>query len=89
MTRKLATVLVDAPAIEPRHLIHDGQQIVRVKDTYSAGPGRIVFVWVAAGPRDDSLPRIGTIEVGVGDTVQCVRVADWLAAVLERQAVTA
>lgn len=71
---RLPTVEVDATAIEPRHLIHDGQQIV---------------VWTAAGPRDDSLPRIGTLEVGDGDTVQCVRVADWLTAVREREAATA
>jgi hypothetical protein len=90
MTRptSLPTVPVDATAIKPQHLVQTDQQLVRVRDTYSAGPGRLVLVWVAAGPID-GLPRIGTIEVGEGDTVQCVRVADWLASVRERQAVTA
>ena len=83
----MPTVAVDAAAIESRHLIQTDQQIVRVKHTYTAGPGRLVLVWVAAGPIDDTLPRIGTIEVGEGDTVQCVRVADWLTAV--REAATA
>ncbi|GAA3550465.1 hypothetical protein GCM10022419_033370 [Nonomuraea rosea] len=83
----LPTVPVDATAIKPQHLVQTDEQLVRVRDKYSAGPGQLVFVWVAAGPIDDSLPRIGTIEVGVGDTVQCVRVADWLASM--RQAVTA
>jgi hypothetical protein len=88
-TPRLPTVEVDATAIEPRHLIHTDQQLVRVRDTYKAGPGRLVFVWSAAGPVTDGLSRIGTIEVGEGDTVQCVRVADWLAAVCEREAATA
>jgi hypothetical protein len=85
---KLPTVEVDATAIEPCHLIQTDEQLVRVRDTYRAGPGRLVFVWGAAGPITD-LPRIGTIEVAEGGTVQCVRVADWLAAMRERQAVTA
>jgi hypothetical protein len=85
----LPTVPVDATAIEELHLIQDGEQLVRVKHVYSSGPGRLVFVWTAAGPIDDDLPRIGTIEVADTDTVQCVRVADWLASVREREAATA
>lgn len=89
MKQSLPTVPVDATAIKPQHLIQAGEQLVRVRDTYKAGPGRLVFVWVAAGPINDGLPRIGTVEAFEGDTVQCVRVADWLAAVREREAATA
>ncbi|MGI5288074.1 hypothetical protein ACQEVF_32685 [Nonomuraea polychroma] len=85
--RRLPTVPVDATAIEACHLIQTDEQLVRVRDKYKSGPGRLVFVWVAAGPLDDGLPRIGTLEVTEGDTVQCVRVSDWLDS-LEREAAT-
>ncbi|MEV0993464.1 hypothetical protein [Nonomuraea sp. NPDC050202] len=75
----MPTVPVDATAIRRDHLTPHNGQIVKVKGSYKAGPGRIVLIWAAT----DSSLTIGTIEVAATDTVQCVRVADWLAAVRE------
>ncbi|MFI6296753.1 hypothetical protein ACIBEJ_34545 [Nonomuraea sp. NPDC050790] len=88
MKAQLPTIPVDAAAIRDRHLIQTDEQLVRVRHTYRSAPGQFVFVWVSAEPITNGTPRIGSIEVAGGDTVQCVRVADWLASV-RREAATA
>ncbi|MEU4576654.1 hypothetical protein [Nonomuraea sp. NPDC023979] len=77
-TCPLPTVPVDADKVGFGHLVASDDLIVKVTRTYSPGPGELLF-FGSTVCRTPSAPSVGTVRARVGETVQCVRVADWLA----------
>jgi hypothetical protein len=75
----LPTVPVDVDKVRIGHLVASDGLIVKVARTYSPAPGELLFFGKTIC-RAPGTPSVGVVRARVGETVQCARVADWLAA---------